>query len=133
MVQANETSRATLLERDVYILFEENARLKQEIATLKMDNAILRNENSTFSRRIGMLVKKLDERNKVETAEEESPEEIAYFIEQQRLAMGLDYEQMGALFNKKASTVKAYTQGKSITQARRFANKIIEYRRRKRP
>jgi hypothetical protein len=125
-IPANKISREELLTRDVYILFQENRRLKKELKRVEMDNELLKKANSDFSRLLGRFGQPPQD----EEEEQETAEEIGEFIDLQRKAMGLSFSKMGDLFGLHGSTIENYVRGRgSLKRARIFAERIRDYRR----
>jgi hypothetical protein len=127
---ANETSREELLQRDVYILFNENRELKKRIKKIGEEFESLKQYSLEQTKRIAQLKLELESWNETDEVEVDSFEEISFYIESQRKAMGLSYNKLGKLFGMTGGTVENYAKCRgSYKNAARFAEMIREHRR----
>jgi hypothetical protein len=114
--RANETGRIELLERDVLIQFNEIRELRATIEALQLENMNLAKQVTKY--------KQQDE------DENGSAEEIGFYIKNQRLALGLSYNQLGRLLGYSGATINNYANGKgNLYKARAFAEKLREFRK----
>lgn len=121
---ANEISREELLRRDVGILFNENRGLKERLQTALLDVDVLKKQNLNLAKQVGRLKGTTDQ----EEEEAETFEEIAFYINQQRLSLGLSVSGLAILFNLSRPTVSNYINQKgSYKNAVKFSARLRSY------